>query len=104
MATFDDASHVTALSDSLQRLRVQQRSTTLEQSREENLIQESKRSASVPRNSFSRDGYGFRSSGISTPLTQAPPVDEAPHSQLAQELLVPDPNGLGWPGVFLSPC
>jgi len=97
MATSSGASHFTALADSLQRLKVQQRSTTSEQSGEENLIQDSKRSASVPRSPISRDGYGFRSSGISTPLTQVPPVDGALHSQLPQELLVPDPNGLGWP-------
>ena len=99
MATSDDASHFAALADSLQRLKVQQRSTTSEQSGEENLIQDSKRSACP----ISKDGYGFRSPGISTPLTKVPLVDGVPHSQLPQELLVPDLNGLGWPGAFLSP-
>jgi hypothetical protein len=46
-----------------------------------------------PKRSISRDGYGFRMSGISTPVS----TSDAP--QLANEL-VPDPNGLGWPGVF----
>lgn len=95
----DDASHVAALADSLQRLQVQQRPTTSEQSEEKNLIQDSKRSVSVPKSPISRDGYGFRRSGVSTPL-----VDGAPHSHLTQESLVPDPDGLGWPGGFLSLC
>ena len=44
---------------------------------------------------ISRDGYGFRKSGVSTPqiLDQALPV-----SQRVTDL-VPDPNGLGWPGL-----
>lgn len=92
----DDASHVAALADSLQRLQVQQRPTASEQSEEINLIQDSKRSVSVPR---TRDGYGFRRSGISTPL-----VDGTPHSHLAQELQVPDLDGLGWPGASLPLC
>jgi len=100
MATSDDASHVAALEDSLQRLQVQQRPTS-GQPGEQNLIQDSKRSVSVPRSPISRDGYGFRRSGVSTPLTQAPLVDGAPHSHLAQ---VPDLDGLGWPGTSLSLC
>ena len=104
MATSDDASHVAALEDSLQRLQVQQRPTTSGQSGEQNLIQDSKRSVSVPRSPISRDGYGFRRSGVSTPLTQAPLVDGASHSHLAQGLLVPDLDGLGWPGTSLSLC
>ena len=51
-----------------------------------------------PKRSISRDGYGFRKSGMSTPLISASTLD-SPHSQLTNEL-VPDPNGLGWPGVF----
>jgi GTP cyclohydrolase I len=92
----DDASHVAALAVSLERLQVQ-RPTTTEQSEEKGLIQDSKRSVSVPRSPISKDGYGFRRSGVSTPL-----VDGGPHSHLAQELLVPDLDGLGWPGAFLS--
>ena len=46
-----------------------------------------------PKRSISRDGYGFRKSGISTPVS----TPDGP--QLANEL-VPDPNGLGWPGVL----
>lgn len=49
-----------------------------------------------PKRSISRDDYGFRKSGISTPVS----TPDGPHNpQLANEL-VPDPNGLGWPGVF----
>lgn len=51
------------------------------------------------KRSISRDGYGFRKSGISTPLIPASTPDGPQHTQLANEL-VPDPNGLGWPGVF----
>ncbi|KAF8803778.1 GTP-cyclohydrolase I, catalyzes the first step in the folic acid biosynthetic pathway, partial [Phlegmacium glaucopus] len=39
---------------------------------------------------ISRDGYGFRKSGISTPFN---PPSGTPNSHE----LVPDPNGLGWP-------
>ena len=46
-----------------------------------------------PKRSTSRHGYGFRKSSISTPVL----TPDTP--QLANEL-VPDPNGLGWPGVF----
>ena len=49
------------------------------------------------RSPVSRDGYGFRKSGMSPASTH----DAPHHSQLSQEL-VPDPNGLGWPGVFPS--
>ena len=49
-----------------------------------------------PQGSISRDGYGFRKSGISTPVSTP---DGPHHLHLANEL-VPDPNGLGWPGVF----
>ena len=52
-----------------------------------------------PQRSISRDGYGFRNSGISTPLIPAPTPDGPHHTQLVNEL-VPDPNGLGWPGAF----
>lgn len=45
----------------------------------------------VPRRPASRDGYGFRRSGVSTPILEKP--DEAP----AEPPVVPDPNGLGWP-------
>lgn len=48
-----------------------------------------------PQRSISRDGYGFRKSGISTPVS----TPDGPYQpQLANEL-VPDPNGLGWPGM-----
>ena len=46
-----------------------------------------------------REGYGFRNSGVSTP---APANGSPPTSQLTAESLVPDPNGLGWPGQSRS--
>lgn len=77
-------SHVALLSDSLHRLQIQQQ-------------QEQQ-----PTANGSRDGYGFRRSGLSTPQIQSQQAaaDELPSSTLAQELLVPDPNGLGWPGAL----
>ncbi|KDR83453.1 hypothetical protein GALMADRAFT_235608 [Galerina marginata CBS 339.88] len=96
MSTPADASHVALLSDSLQRLQVQQQSSVNDSevvSGEENIVRDS-----VP-SPVLRDGYGFRRSGVSTPLTvsHAAPAESLPSSTLAQELLVPDPNGLGWP-------
>lgn len=49
--------------------------------------------AYTPRTPPSRDGYGFRTSGIASPLPPLP--SEQP--QFQTETLVPDPNGLGWP-------
>lgn len=47
----------------------------------------------------SRDGYGFRKSGINTPLYPSQQADPGPvHQRLGE--LVPDPNGLGWPGKY----
>ncbi|TFK43265.1 hypothetical protein BDQ12DRAFT_642725 [Crucibulum laeve] len=91
----DPSSHVALLSDSLQRLQVQQEATIpeTESSAEENSTQ---RSASLPRSPILRDGYGFRKSGVSTPLTTGQLPDGHQLSQLSNEL-VPDPNGLGWP-------
>ena len=98
-----DASHVAQLSDSLQRLQQEQQqhdhndndtSGVEEATRPRN----TERSVSVPRSPIPRDGYGFRKSGVSTPLIPGQVSDGLPMSQLASEL-VPDPNGLGWPGV-----
>ncbi|KAF8974686.1 hypothetical protein BDZ97DRAFT_1774849 [Flammula alnicola] len=89
MSTPVDASHV---ADSLQRLQVQQEQSASrnQETGAEIVIRESQSSASAPRSPISRDGYGFRSA--------AGPISDAhPGSHLTQELLVPDPNGLGWP-------
>jgi hypothetical protein len=43
---------------------------------------------------------GFRMSGVSTPQISEHFSDGLPMSQLSN--LVPDPNGLGWPGIFAS--
>lgn len=45
----------------------------------------------VPRRPASRDGYGFRKSGVSTPILENEPA------ATSESPLVPDPNGLGWP-------
>lgn len=42
-----------------------------------------------------REGYGFRpASGISTPVVSS--------VQVGMNGLIPDPNGLGWPGELLD--
>ncbi|KAF7776295.1 hypothetical protein Agabi119p4_4688 [Agaricus bisporus var. burnettii] len=47
-----------------------------------------------PRTPRSRDGYGFRKSGVNTPLL----LDQQQQPTLGRlEESVPDPNGLGWP-------
>jgi GTP cyclohydrolase I len=72
------------LTDNLHQLQVQQ------QTAQDDVTQQS----AIPRTIHSRDDYGFRRSGLSTPLLGP--------SQLAlngrSRGLVPDPNGLGWPG------
>jgi GTP cyclohydrolase I len=81
------------LSGSLRRLQSQQAA----ESEDFTLTEEGQIS---PKRSVSRDGYGFRKSGISTPIIPASTPDGPQHTHLADGL-VPDPNGLGWPGVFL---
>lgn len=107
MTTPVDASHVALLSDSLQQLHVQQteqQHISDAQSGEDSLIRECHCQRPVPTRNISKDGYGFRRSGVSTPLSQvAMPAESSssPSLHLAPELLVADPNGLGWPGALL---
>ncbi|KAH9482950.1 GTP cyclohydrolase 1 [Psilocybe cubensis] len=90
-----DSSHVALLSDTLQRLQVEQQQSSTEPQTGED---DSQGPPYIPKSPISRDGYGFRKSGVSTPLTtHGVPNDSLPSSHLAQDLLVPDPNGLGWP-------
>ncbi|KAF8639726.1 hypothetical protein AX17_000988 [Amanita inopinata Kibby_2008] len=49
----------------------------------------------APRTPISREGYGFRRSGFSSPTH--PPPDSSPSHFRKLDELVPDPNGLGWP-------
>jgi GTP cyclohydrolase I len=51
-----------------------------------------------PHTPHSRDGYGFRKSGVSTPQNPDQADSDSSHRRLDE--LVPDPNGLGWPGRF----
>ena len=74
------ANHATLLSDSLHRL------ATLEPD------SPNQSTGILPH---SRDDYGFRKSGISSPLP-AEPSNPGSVCDLAD--VVPDPNGLGWPG------
>jgi GTP cyclohydrolase IA len=80
---------VDALSDSLRRLQTQK----IDGESKTGVIEE----GILLKRSISRDGYGFRKSGMSTPLISA----STPDGPRSKEL-VPDPNGLGWPGVFSS--
>lgn len=74
MSSTQDASNLALLSDSIRLLQVQQQST--------------------PWSPYAKDGYGFRKSGISTPA----PADPSQPPPTKPDDLVPDPNGLGWPG------
>ncbi|KAF6762808.1 GTP cyclohydrolase I [Ephemerocybe angulata] len=74
----DGASEVALLSTELQRLQT---------------TDTNQKSTYVPRTPASRDGYGFRKSGVSTPLK--PTADEQSFTSTSE--LVPDPHGLGWP-------
>ena len=82
---------VDVLSDSLRRLQTQK----VDGESKPGVVAEER---ILPQRSISRDGYGFRKSGMSTPLISASTPDGPHHSKE----LVPDPNGLGWPGVFSS--
>jgi GTP cyclohydrolase I len=54
------------------------------------------KTSTVPDTPHSRDDYGFRKSGISSPQFPADPSNPHPIRDLTN--IVPDPNGLGWPG------
>lgn len=98
-----DPSNITLLADSLQRLHVAQQELLLpkpDATEASDHPTQQTDTISVPRTPISRDGYGFRRSGISTPQIGH---DGQRESQISQDLLVPDPNGLGWPGM-LCPC
>lgn len=100
MSTPVNASHV---ADSLQRLQVQQDQSIQLRETGEDPKSESTHSSSPPRTPITREGYGFRKSGISTPIG---PSSTHAGSQISQDALVPDPNGLGWPGasfMFINP-
>jgi len=97
MTTPADANHVNALSDSLKRLQVQQNLIT-----NDDVV-----SDTVPIThtlpASPREGYGFRRSGLSTPIVASQKVDGASLQLSHLSSLVPDPNGLGWPGESFGP-
>ncbi|KAG6850049.1 hypothetical protein H0H93_001865 [Arthromyces matolae] len=77
------------LADSLQKLQLTQ-SAVAEDSDDQKL----------PKTPLSRDEYGFRKSGIASPqLSITDPNNPRP---VDLSNIVPDPNGLGWPGAFFS--
>jgi GTP cyclohydrolase I len=87
MDTPDDISHVT---DSLRQLQVQQQTVP-------NIDDDVTKDPDAPVIPHSRDDYGFRKSGISTPMSG--PNNPSPNRL---DNVVPDPNGLGWPGEWSS--
>ncbi|KAL9712561.1 hypothetical protein Ac2012v2_003798 [Leucoagaricus gongylophorus] len=52
-----------------------------------------------PRTPHSHDGYGFKNSGSST--FQNPDQVDSSSGRIRLDQLIPDPNGLGWPGKDL---
>lgn len=98
MTTPADANHVNVLSDSLKRLQVQQNLITNDLDVVSDTVTITHTLPASPR-----EGYGFRRSGLSTPIVASQKVDAA-SLQLSQlSSLVPDPNGLGWPGESFGP-
>lgn len=80
----DPSVHSSALSDSLQRLQLSQGADVT--AADVHQTPNSARTAHLP------EGYGFRpTSGISTPFTGISVPD--------RDSPIPDPNGLGWPGM-----
>lgn len=84
----DASAHSSALSDSLQRLKLSQNSSP-------DLTGERSHSPDSGRTAHLAEAYGFRpASGLSTPFTAiSAPDSDSP---------IPDPNGLGWPGDNIS--
>jgi len=93
------------LTDSLHKLKIQQEanipdsshpSTSEDHDTHNQQQTDDESQKSHPRTPHSRDGYGFRKSGINTPLYTSQQADSGPIHQRLDEL-VPDSNGLGWP-------
>lgn len=101
------SSHVQILSDTLERLQVTREAAIPlpgpppgdhhPNSQDAQILSQPGNSTpSTPWNPQTKDGYGFRNSGVSTPLNTAPLPDINTSSPAGD--FVPDPNGLGWPG------
>ncbi|KAF8631201.1 hypothetical protein AX15_002533 [Amanita polypyramis BW_CC] len=82
---------ITQLSQSLQRLHVQQQQAL---AAPESPPDAQAQSPPAPRTPVSRDGYGFRRSGVSTPALPPETLQSLPREL---DELVLDRNGLGWP-------
>ena len=98
-ATMASSADITHLSQSLQRLHVQQHQHQPDASPDHLSRDLPDDPRPIPRTPISRDGYGFRRSGVTTPahptdLPAIPPKDLD---------LILDHNGLGWPGMSLAP-
>ena len=90
------SSHVSRLDDSLRLLQQQQDApASAPGDQEADVISPANPVSWDPR---TKDGYGFRKSGVSTPLAQNQQPLDLNLSSVAAAELVPDPNGLGWPG------
>lgn len=89
------SSHGALLSDSLRQLEIQQAAAaTATASHSSDDLHEIHLTPKLPRTPHSRDDYGFRKSGISSPQSSADPNNP---SRVPYEV-GHDPNGLGWPG------
>ncbi|KAG5644563.1 hypothetical protein DXG03_008137 [Asterophora parasitica] len=86
-------SHVAQLSDSLHQLA----STSADSYDLPDDVHEHRLTPKIPRTPHSRDDYGFRKSGISSPQLPVDPNNPSRSSPIAFHNVVPDPNGLGWP-------
>ncbi|KAG5653085.1 hypothetical protein H0H81_002384 [Sphagnurus paluster] len=95
-------SHVAQLSDSLRQLEAQQTATTSDSHEDLHDLQQFPTNPKIPKTPHSRDDYGFRKSGISSPHLPPDPNNPTRHSPVDLHNIVPDPNGLGWPGESLK--
>ena len=91
-----------ALVDKLQKLKLRQEDSTGDAAPEipsnPNSSQEKDEEQQMlhPRTPHSHDGYGFKKSGYST--SQHHDQAESTSACVRLDQLIPDPNGLGWPG------
>ncbi|KAG5340464.1 hypothetical protein C0989_001480 [Termitomyces sp. Mn162] len=85
-----DSFHVAQFADSLHKLQIKQAASD---DNDNDIYRKH------PKTPLSRDEYGFRKSGIASPQLPSDPNNPA---SVDLHNIVPDPNGLGWPGVSLT--
>ncbi|TFK73009.1 GTP cyclohydrolase I [Pluteus cervinus] len=89
-----DSSHVAQLDDSLRQLQLKQEASEATPGDDHDALPVAN---PVSWNPLTKDGYGFRKSGVSTPLGPSNVPDVNTSLSPGNSELVPDPNGLGWP-------